>query len=324
MPAHIIIEDGPPPYWWASTDIWVVPGSDPNGAPGSPVAGQPAYLWAHVANTGNVQANGTRVDFYWADPAGQIVAGVANPIGSAFVDLDTNPAGEDVLCLVPWVPVIVNGGHECLLAVAHGPNDSNPLPDPLPNGFPFDPPSHDQVAQVNVTVLAASMLRAAFLLSVHALPRRDKRVRLTAEYGGELSPLQLERLGLHALKLRPSPRLAVRARLSLEPLCGGDASRDGGKAQQDAEAEMAPDEQDGADESADEAQARQHGIELTVPRGGSAGVYVALSARRLDPGHYQLVHIVERSEDKVLGGVSYVVYQPASQTQDTQAGEDAS
>ena len=34
MPAHLIIEDGQP-LWWDSADIWVVPGNDPNGAPGA-------------------------------------------------------------------------------------------------------------------------------------------------------------------------------------------------------------------------------------------------------------------------------------------------
>lgn len=53
MSAHLLIPDSPLPYWWVSSNIWVVPGADPNGPPGSPVAGLPAYLWARVSNTGN-------------------------------------------------------------------------------------------------------------------------------------------------------------------------------------------------------------------------------------------------------------------------------
>jgi hypothetical protein len=152
MPAHLLIRDGSP-QWWLSPDIWVVPGNDPNGLPGNPIAGQPAYLWAHVANTGDVAASGTRIDFYWADPAMQIMVGSATQIGSAYADV---PAGgsQDVLCLVPWTPSIVNGGHECVLAAAHNPAEQTPLPDPLPNGFDFNPPAYDEIAQRNLSVVA--------------------------------------------------------------------------------------------------------------------------------------------------------------------------
>lgn len=119
MTAHLLINDGSP-EWWLSPDIWVVPGSNPNGARGAPNAGQPAYLWARVSNVGDTSVNGARVDFYWANPSAQVVVGVATQIGSAFVDLARQgDAGDtqDVLCLTPWIPSIVNDGHECLLAV---------------------------------------------------------------------------------------------------------------------------------------------------------------------------------------------------------------
>jgi hypothetical protein len=45
MAALLDIPDGPSPYVWESSAIWVVPGADPLGKPGQPVAGQPAYLW---------------------------------------------------------------------------------------------------------------------------------------------------------------------------------------------------------------------------------------------------------------------------------------
>lgn len=432
MPAHITIRDGSP-YWWASTDIWVVPGRDPNGPPGTPVAGQPAYLWAHAANTGNVAANGTRIDFYWADPSAQVVVGTANAIGSAFVDLDIDAAGQDVLCLVPWVPVIVNGGHECLLAVAHGPGDSAPIPDPLPNGYAFDPPAHDQAAQRNITVLMANMLAAAMVIGVRALPREDKQALLTVEYGGELGERQLQLLGLHKLGLKPARERAVDVVLSLEPLCGGQR-RDGGHGQHGGHGRGTDDDQGGwdgrgtdhgqsggdgtggdgvagergsfasgnlqpraagegtlaasaatvaavfsgttsaapggaasampAQDPADQQQvlsvsvAKRYkagaendgdgdgddgdgndndsdsdgmpdggtrggdgprggepegaagsgrGLRLEVRRGMAAAVYAAFSADGLQPGEYQLVHIVERNKGKVSGGVSYAV-----------------
>jgi hypothetical protein len=386
MPAHITIRDGSP-YWWASTDIWVVPGTDPNGAPGAPVAGQPAYLWAHAANSGNTVANGTRIDFYWADPSAQVVVGAANPVGSAFVDLDLDPAGQDVLCLVPWMPVIVNGGHECLLAVAHAPGDRNPIPDPLPNGYVFDPPAHDQIAQRNITVLTAGMLAAAMVISVRALPRQDKEAFISVEYGGELDQRQMALLGLDQMALRPAPQRAVQVELSLEPLCGGkprhgrdhdenvggnvgnnqgnhavdgggEAGRQTADGGQQADREQvlavsvaktyaagsevggdetleqepgvveddmgaagaaaqpggAADRSGGVDsgelEGADYGRHGSRGLRVPLRRGMAAAVYAAFSAHGLRPGQYQLVHILERSQGKLVGGVSYVVVQP--------------
>ncbi|CAN7702748.1 hypothetical protein LJR289_005702 [Pseudoduganella sp. LjRoot289] len=431
MPAHIIIRDGSP-YWWASTDIWVVPGADPNAAPGTPVAGQPAYIWAHAVNSGNSTANGTRIDFYWADPSAQVVVGSATAVGSAFVDLDTDPAGQDVLCLVPWMPVVVNGGHECLLAVAHGPNDSSPIPDPLPNGYVFDPPAHDQIAQRNITVLLASMLASNTVISVRALPRQDKEAVLTVEFGGDLDERQLALLGLQKMQLRQAPRRAVQVELSLEPLCGGrhgwghgggHGQHGGGDTQQQgggypagseqvlqvsvaktyaAGSEVGGDEtlakepgvveddlgavggpadqgslggegggsdnsgggsgsgeggsgsgeggsgsgeggsgsgsgsgeggsgsgamgsaigsgaagtgaiDSGALEGADYSGRGRHGqqVRLHVRRGTAAAVYAAFSNDGLEPGQYQLVHVVERNQGKVVGGVSYVVVRP--------------
>src|SRR5258708_27776617 len=131
MPAQLVIRDGNP-YWYLSPDIWTVPGTDPSGPPGSPVAGQPTYLWAHVANTGDADAIGVRVDFYWANPALQVLRSTATLVGSAIADV---PAGssQDALCLVAWTPTIVNGGHRCFLHVTKHP--AYPLPNPTTNEF---------------------------------------------------------------------------------------------------------------------------------------------------------------------------------------------
>jgi hypothetical protein len=275
MSAHLVIHKGPAPYWWNSPDIWIVPGTNPNGAPGSPIAGKPAYLWAQVSNTGDAPANGTRIDFYWADPSAQVVVGVATQIGSAFVDLAPGDT-QDVLCLVPWVPKIVNGGHECVLAVAHAPGDTNPIPDPLPNGFPFDPPSHDQIAQLNVTVLAASMRAALLSMNVSAIGRNDAQARVSVEYGREVDTRLLARLGIR--DLHPAQKRSVDVSLSLEPYCG-DRPDPHGKRQ----------------------------LDVHVPRGTWVPVFVAIHATDLGHNEYQLVHVVERQAEKIVGGVSYLV-----------------
>ena len=270
MSVQLLIRDGNP-YWYLSPDIWVVPGNDPSGAPGSPIAGQSAYLWAHVANTGSTDATGVRVDFYWANPALQVTRSNATFVGSAFADV---PAGgaQDALCLVPWTPVVVNNGHECLVAVANHAGD--PLPSPLPDAF--DPPTYRQVAQLNLTVLVASMHTAMLALTVSGLRRADKVVMLTTELGGELDAGTLANLGLRGF--RPAKAAAVEVGLDHEQHCVGDKDAIGnGK------------------------------LEVRVPRGTSAAVHVAVRAKSLPKNEYQLIQIVERAKDKVLGGLGLVV-----------------
>ena len=45
---------------------------------------------------------------------------------------------------------------------------------------------------------------------------------------------------------------------------------------------------------------------MHVPRGTVAGVFVTIRAHRLSRREYQLVHVIERGGDRVLGGISYV------------------
>lgn len=272
MSAHLIIEDGQP-WWWDSADIWVVPGNDPNGVPGAPIAGTGNYLWGRVRNTGNSASNGVRVDFYWADPSGQIAVGAATPIGSAFADLPPG-ATQEVLCLVPWLPVIVNGGHECLLAVAHGPGDINPLPDPLPNGFAFQPTLHEQIAQRNVTVVLAARRAQLLAIAVAALRRETKKVELHLEQGGELPQRLLATLGLE--RWLPARDARLVAGLARTPHCHGDV----------------PGEQK---------------LALEIPRGQAQAVYLSVRTEALPPGQYALLRVLETQEGKVMGGITYIV-----------------
>lgn len=175
MAVQLEIADGTP--WYLSTDIWTVP-NDPEGAPGQPLAGQPCYLWAHVQNGGSTRVENAMVRFYWANPSVGFDRTTANLVGSANVTLDPG-AASDVLCLAPWIPVFVNGGHECVLAEAF-----HTTLDPLPASPAFDVPTDRHVAQRNLTVLAViekSLFHLAF--EIHNPARKETSFRLVTRKG---------------------------------------------------------------------------------------------------------------------------------------------
>lgn len=219
MAVELEIRDGDP--WWLSPDVWVVPGADPEGSPGQPIAGSPAYLWARVRNNGSSTATNATVRFYWADPSAGFDRTTAHPIGTSFVTLAPGEVAE-VLCLQAWVPEFVNGGHECVLAEAfHDPAD------PLPPSAAFDVPTDRHVAQLNLSVVQA--LRAGFFrLTVSLVNTARLERRFDVALGpGEVAQLKpvLPALGKGFELPKLTGRLAA-ARFVEEP-CAGPEALDG-------------------------------------------------------------------------------------------------
>ncbi len=213
MSANLVIQDGEP-YWWNSPDIWVVPGNDPGGSPGQPIAGEAAFLWGRVRNSGDETALGARVNFYWSNPAAGVLRSNSTLVGSAFVDLDPKETKE-VLCTIPWIPQIVNEGHECVVAEVIHPSD--PLtPSPPPDEF--IPPNYHQIAQKNLTVLAMKKDMIVLPIQVSASIRKEKVLEVAAEIEGTLDKDNLVQAGLE--KYRPARDDSIKIGLSLEPGCG--------------------------------------------------------------------------------------------------------
>lgn len=115
MPGQLEIIGGNP--WWMSPDIWTVPGSNPEGAPGTPIAGQTCFLWARVRKYGNSRVSNATVRYYWANLAVGFDRNTAHLIGASNVNLTPGEMAK-VLCLTPWISEFVNDGHECVLAEA--------------------------------------------------------------------------------------------------------------------------------------------------------------------------------------------------------------
>ncbi len=135
----------PPGFnFWSSPDIWV-DSSDPFG---NPVAGEPNVINARVLNLGSFQAVPVQVDFFWADPSLGLVPASMHHLGTEWVDIPSMTSAV-VSCPTPWVPVVVNGGHECVIVQC-----SNWILDPITQ--PFNPVADRHVAQRNLHVLAAT------------------------------------------------------------------------------------------------------------------------------------------------------------------------
>jgi hypothetical protein len=140
----------PGTVFWESPDVWVVSSLGIN----QPVPGEANQVYARVTNYGLQQANGVVVKFWWVNPSLAISEADANLIGIAFVNI-ASLRSVVVPCPDPWVPIEVNGGHECLLAEAYVPGL-----DPLTT--PMDPVADRHVGQKNeqlVTAGAGQMIR---------------------------------------------------------------------------------------------------------------------------------------------------------------------
>lgn len=118
----------PPLGWfWESPDVIVVPGIvdtlEGNTPTLTPRAGREHTIFVRTWNLGRFPAPAAKVRVWWANPAFAFVPGSPNGpeyIGGASVDLEDQYHFPGCRALVripqPWVPVEVNGGHECLLA----------------------------------------------------------------------------------------------------------------------------------------------------------------------------------------------------------------
>jgi hypothetical protein len=267
MAVELEIQDGDP--WWLSPDIWAVPGDDPEGPPGIPIVDRPCFLHARVRNRGNTGVEDATVRFYWANPAIGPNRNTATLVGTSFVSLTPGQVA-DVLCLTPWSPIFVNGGHECLIAEAF-----EPSADPLPSVPDFNVPTDRHVAQRNISVVMAA--RAFFHLGfeVHNPSRKKRRFTVHTKEGdrGQVERL-LRALGPGVTLPRTWGRVA-RAGFLKTP-CPDERQIDG-----------APQKIDGLDT----APGQRHGLTL---------------AGRLEGGA-ALLHVLQEIDGKTVGGLSVLV-----------------
>lgn len=261
----LTIDDGNP--WWLSPNIWTVPGTDPLGPEGLPVANQPCFLWARVRNIGNQRAENATVRFYWANPAVGVTRATATLVGSSFVSIDAGATAE-VLCLAPWEPSWLNQGHECVLAEVFHPLD------PLPAVVDFQVPTDRHVAQRNLSVLQVMQQFFSMTMEVHnpAPVMRVLRVSVVADEGDELR--SFAKL-FDGMRLRAGNRGAIALCGLITDVCAGE-------------------------EALDRAQER---IELQVPAVGRTGVSIA----GLLKGDSAFLNVTVDDGTRVVGGLGVLI-----------------
>jgi hypothetical protein len=199
----------PGSVFWESPDVWVQSSAGIN----QPVVGENNQVFARVSNYGQQNASGVMVKFWWANPSMAITESSAHLIGTAFVDI---PSGwtVTVLCPVPWVPVLENGGHECLIAEAFIPTF-----DPLTAAM--DPMDDRHVGQKNEQLI---MLKKgeSFITRVKAINITDTAHELRFDiqhlHQTEMHPLLKLRAANLPIIVKPSPaNLQVGLGFSKEP-----------------------------------------------------------------------------------------------------------
>jgi hypothetical protein len=275
MAVELWIDDGDP-WYYLSSDIWVVPGNDPSGAIGVPIVNDPAYVWARVHNRGTTTVTNATVRYYWANPSMLITPSNATLIGTSFVSLLPGET-KDVLCLTPWAPVWVNDGHECLIAEAF--HASDPLPPRGPND-PFDPSSDRHVAQLN---LGVALAQARMQMVIYCFAAGNAALLSTAEVTLRARRAPIETIaslkGNLGLKQLPKEMGEIKE-FGLQPFRCGDQIEGFGKPH----------------------------LALRLKSGEQRGLALAIQLPRLrDPKSGALFLVEQFVRDKVVGGIGALV-----------------
>jgi len=180
----ITILDGSP-WWYLSPDIWVVPGTEPDGPSGVPTVGEPAFIWCRIHNDGRVPVQNVVVD--WADASTVITRQSATHVGRSYAT--ATQESVEVLCVTPWIPSFINGGHGCLIVEI---SDSGPPP---PSSVPFEPPAEPHVAQHNLVLAPVGGKKHVALSFAAGAGRRGTTLVMERHKLSQLHGL-IERAGL--------------------------------------------------------------------------------------------------------------------------------
>jgi hypothetical protein len=184
----LFIGQGDP--WWLSPNVWAVPVGNPNlPSPGvlHPVVGEQYYLNANVGNDSSQPFLDVNVYFFVANPSVGIITSVnAKLIGTWSGEIDPalpNPlistvsSGGPPSYSPPWIPAIENHGHECIIAAIV---EGALTPPAVLNGDNYPP----TIAQHNLGVVQTSAQmkgRFHYAFEVWNTARVERSFTVTAE-----------------------------------------------------------------------------------------------------------------------------------------------
>lgn len=193
FPGDTGVRQPPVSYFWESPDIRVYAGDVAaddvaNHTPVlHPTPSQDHTIFVHVWNLGRLQAVGTLVRVWWANPAFSFDPGSPEPphfIGGVRVNLGDRSAPDchQLVRVGVWNPIVENGGHECLLAVATHVMD--------PGGAGFAAATDRHVGQRNVTLAAPNVDLGPLLNKLGAALRVGSDLQLL-HGGADVKPILL-------------------------------------------------------------------------------------------------------------------------------------
>jgi hypothetical protein len=151
-----------------STPSWLNPNiffqSSPDDiSPAFPLVNEPIFLFASVSNTGTQDTLSALVAFYVCNPATGPARETSHLVGTSNVVLSAGQIKE-VLCVSPWLPSWVNGGHVCVICEITAQND------PSPNQSGIFDLADRHLAQHNVNILPrSSTLKASTIFNFGAV-----------------------------------------------------------------------------------------------------------------------------------------------------------
>ncbi len=202
--------------FWESPDIWTAAGP-PDTTPdvplapgGTPVAGVPNTLYAHVWNLGLAPVVRPDVEFFVFDPSFSFATQTPLFHATTTVDLSSRSTPTTchhlVKCPVAWVPTVVNDGHECVVVRVSAMGDTAD-PAHLWDGW-----ADRHIGQRNLAVLPAGGSIKRILDGLQVSRRLPQRVELV-QVGREAE--HVVQLSLPHLRVDPALRTLVLAELGV-------------------------------------------------------------------------------------------------------------
>jgi hypothetical protein len=133
--------------FWNSPAIFV----GPLDKFGNVQAGVPTTITARIYNGGCMRAHNVYVEFWWFNPTLAFSDSLTNQLIGTFIGNIEGNSHRDVTCPKPWIPVVANSGHECLIVQFRSPSEGG---DDLK--YRFDASRDRHVGQHNLNVSGVS------------------------------------------------------------------------------------------------------------------------------------------------------------------------